>query len=423
MIISLVVVLILLIISGFFSGAETAVLTVSQAKINKLKNDGNKKAIILLKLREDKEKFIGAILLANNFVNIGASVIATDICLETFGDNSTSLFIVTSVMTVLILIVADVLPKTYAVRNAELMALTLAPIIAPMIKVMSPIVVTVKFIVNWMLKLLNRKQAPVNMSALEAIKSTIDLHHEEGEVVSDYKYMLSGVIDLEKIKVEKVMVHRNDFFSVNIDLQPIEIIKILVQSPYSRVPAWKDKPENIIGILHMKDLNKILLQKKSLDKITTDDLLKLAREPWFIPNTATLRAQMLAFRAQHYPFALVVNEYGELEGLITLEDIIEEVVGQIEDEYDIANQDINIAEDNSVIAAGNTSIRNINRELEWNIDDKNAATLGGLLFHLAQGIPDKDESFRIKNYVLKLVQKHKNKILKVQVFKVDETHE
>jgi len=173
----------------------------------------------------------------------------------------------------------------------------------------------------------------------------------------------------------------------------------------------------------MKDLNKILLQKKSLDKITTDDLLKLAREPWFIPNTATLRAQMLAFRAQHYPFALVVNEYGELEGLITLEDIIEEVVGQIEDEYDIANQDINIAEDNSVVAAGNTSIRNINRELEWNIDDKNAATLGGLLFHLAQGIPDKDESFRIKNYVLKLVQKHKNKILKVQVFKVDETHE
>lgn len=416
MLISTIAVLILLVISAFFSGAETAVLTVSQAKVNKLKNDGNKKAIALFKLREDKEGFIGSILLGNNFINIGASVIATEACIELFGDNTSALFVVTSLMTILILIISDVIPKTYAVRNAEFVALSLAPIVQKLTFVLSPIVVMVKFVVNFLLKLVDQKTESVDISALETIKSTIELHHQEGEVISDYKYMLGGIIDLESIKVEKVMVHRNEFLSVNIDLEPIEIIKVLIRSPYSRIPTWRDKPENIVGVLHMKDLNKVLLQKKDLDKITRHDIEKLARQPWFIPNTTTLKAQMLAFRTQHYPFAFVVNEYGELEGLVTLEDIIEEVVGQIEDEYDVSNRGIyKINRDGSVVATGNTSIRDINRELEWDIDDKEATTVGGLLFHLAQGIPEKGDEFTSKNYVISLLKKKKNRILKVKI--------
>lgn len=416
MLISTIVVLILLVISAFFSGAETAVLTVSQAKVNKLKNEGNKRAIALFKLREDKEGFIGSILLGNNFINIGASVIATEACIEAFGDNSTALFVTTSIMTILILIISDVIPKTYAVRHAEFVALGLTPVVTMLTVALSPMVKIVKFLVNALLKIFDRKTKSNDMSALETIKSTIEMHHQEGEVVSDYKYMLGGIIDLEKIKVEKIMVHRNEFLSVNINLEPIEIIKILVQCPYSRIPAWRDKPENIVGVLHMKDLNKVLLQKKDLEKITRHDIEKLARAPWFIPNTTTLKTQMLAFRTQHYPFAFVVDEYGELEGLVTLEDIIEEVVGQIEDEYDVSNKGIyKINSDHSVVATGNTSIRDINRELEWNIDDKEATTVGGLLFHLAQGIPDKGESFRSKNYLLTMLKKKKNKILKVKI--------
>ncbi len=420
MILSTVAVLILLVISAFFSGAETSILTASQARINKLKNDGNKKAESLLKLREDKEKLIGSILLSNNFVNIGASVIATEACIEIFGDNNTALFITTAMMTVLILIISDVLPKTYAVRHAEAVALSLTPFITFTTLILTPIVVTVKYIVNGLLKLVDNKTNAVNISALETIKSTIELHHQEGEVVSDYKYMLGGVIDLEKITVEEVMVHRNEFLSVNIDLAPLEIIKQIAKSPYSRVPIWKDKPENIIGVLHMKDLNKILLSKKSSDKITHRDIEKLAREPWFIPSTTNLKTQMLAFRTNHYPFAFVVNEYGELEGLVTLEDIIEEVVGQIEDEYDVVHKGIyKVNSDNSVVTTGNTPIRDVNRELEWNIDDKEATTVGGLIFHIAQRIPEKGESFKSANYVLKLLKKKKNKILKVKISRKD----
>jgi Mg2+/Co2+ transporter CorB len=418
MLLSVITVLILLVISALFSGAEISILTASQARINKLKNDGNKKAEVLLKLREDKEKLIGSVLLSNNFVNIGASVIATEACIDIFGDNSTALFIVTAIMTIAVLIISDVLPKTYAVRHSESMALSLTPFIAFTTLILTPIVVTVKYIVNTLLRLVDKKNPATTISALEAIKSTIELHHQEGEVVSDYKYMLGGVIDLEKITVEEVMVHRNEFISINIDLTPMEIIKQIVKSPYSRIPIWKDKPENIIGVLHMKDLNKLLLPKKSLDKITHLDIEKLAREPWFIPSTTNLKTQMLAFRTNHYPFAFVVNEYGELEGLVTLEDIIEEVVGQIEDEYDVIHKGIHkVNSDSSVITTGNTPIRDVNRELEWNIDDKEATTVGGLIFHLAQRIPEKGESFKSGNYTLKLLKKKKNKILKVKIAK------
>lgn len=417
MIISSALIVILLILSSFFSAAETSILNVSQAKINKLKNDGNKRAISLLKLREDKEKLIGCILLGSNFANVGASAVATGMCIDIFGDNNIALLIATTAMATIILVIAEVLPKTYAVRYSEIVALFIAPLMSLIALLFTPVVLVVKYVVNRVIELIDRNPTQIDVSALDSIKSTIELHHNDGEVISDYKYMLGGVIDLEKITVEEVMVHRNEFYSIDIGLNAQEVVKLIVQSPNSRIPLWKDSPDNIIGILHAKDINKFLIAKKNLSSITTNDIISLSREPWFIPNTTNLKAQIVAFKQRHYLFALVVNEYGELEGLVTLEDIIEEVIGQIEDEYDIIQKGIfKINTDGSVVVSGNTTIRDLNRELEWDIKDEHATTIGGLLFHIAQGVPELSQTFQHDKYSIKSIKKKKNKVLKVKIW-------
>lgn len=417
MLVSIILIIAMFILSAFFSAAETSILNVSQAKINKLKNDGNKKAISVLKLREDKEKLIGCILLGNNFATVGASAIGTGLCIDIFGDNSTALLIATTGIATLILIISEVLPKTYAVRYSEAVALVIAPLMSIIAFVFSPIVTLVKYIVDCLIQFVDHSPQTIDVNALESIKSTIEIHHEEGEVISDYKYMLGGVIDLEKISVEEVMIHRNEFYSIDVNLPVKEIIKLVTQSPNSRIPLWRDNPDNIIGVLHAKDMNKFLMSKNKFDDISTTDIIALAREPWFIPSTTNLKAQLVAFKQKHYLFALVVNEYGELEGLVTLEDLIEEVIGEIEDEFDIVQKGIfKVNADNSVIVSGNTSIRDLNRELEWDIKDDSATTVGGLLFHLAQDIPSQQDQFKYDKYWLKLVKKKKNKILKVKIW-------
>jgi Mg2+/Co2+ transporter CorB len=419
MVIDIIVITILLLVSGLFSASETAILNISRAKLHKLKNDGNQKATMLSKLREDKEGLIGTILLGNNFVNTAASSIATGVCISFFGSGNSALMIATLIMTVLILVLSEVMPKTYAVRNSETVALAVSPIISIIKKLLMPLVAIVRFVVNNFLKILAPSGKKIHISALESIKSTIDIHHQEGEVISDYKYMLSGVIELAEVIVKEVMVHRNECFSIDIELSPQEIIETAIQSPYSRIPLWQHEPDNVVAILHVKDISKIMLMKQSLSKITKSDIMSACRKPWFIPSTTTLNTQLLAFKARHLHFALAVNEYGELEGIVTLEDILEEVVGHIEDEHDISkNSELKIHQDGSVIAGGNVSIRDLNRAMQWELDDKNAHTIGGLLFHAAQGIPDIGQSFEVDNFQLKLIKKSKNKILKVKVQKI-----
>lgn len=412
-----------LIVSAFLSGAETSIISVSQAKIHKLKTDGDKRAITLTKLRENKEGFIGAILLCNTLTNSAASAITTDLCTDIFGDNGLTLLIATMIIATSILIFAEMLPKTYAVRHSDSMALRIAYICSIITFIFSPIVRTFSYVINKTLNLLQGgKGNGINISALDTIKSTIDIHHQEGEVMSEYKYMLGGVIDLETMDVEEIMVHRNELFSINLD-QPIKsILKLIGESPYSRIPLWRENPDNIIGVLHIKDMNKILLDKHNNGKISIQDIEKHARAPWFIPNTTNLKAQLLAFKEQHYHFALVVDEYGDLEGMVTLEDVIEEVVGQIEDEYDVLHRGVfKTNSDGSVLVSGNTSIRDVNRELEWDINHKEATTVGGLLFHIAQRVPELGEKFTTNGYTFKLIKKKRNKILKVKVSKNPET--
>lgn len=409
--------------SAFLSGSETAIISVSPANIHKLKKDGNKRAVTLSKLLKDKEGFIGAILLCNNLTNSAASAIATDLCIEVFGDGGMALFIATIVMAGSILIMSEMIPKTYAVRYSEKMSLRIAFPCYLITLVFSPIVKVINMLVDRVIRLFEGPNSNLHVNALDTIRSTIDIHHQEGEVVSEYKYMLGGVIDLETMNVEEVMIHRNEMFSINLDQPVRRILQMIAGSPYSRIPLWRGTQDNIVAVLHVKDMNKILLEKTAgHGKLTIKDIEKHTRAPWFIPNTTNLKTQLVAFKEQHYHIALVVDEYGEMLGMITLEDIIEEVVGQIEDEYDISQKGVfKTNNDGSVVVSGNTPIRDINRELEWAIDQKEATTIGGLLFHIAQRVPEIGEKFAIDGHVLKLIKKNGNKILKVKISKVEKS--
>lgn len=422
MITSIILIVILLLCSAFFSGSETSVMSASRSKIHKLKTDGNKNAEYLSQLRgKDKERFLGSILLGNNFVNILASAIATSLCIDLFGDSGEALAIATGVMTALILIYCEVLPKTLAVRNAENVALKVAKACFYLTRVLYPLTFIVKFFVDKSIRILRiENKASNSISGLEVIKGAIDLHHEEGEVFTEDKFMLGGLIDLESVTVEEIMIYRNDICGIDIDDNPEDLVLSMMRGRHSRIPVWEKNQDNIIGILYLRDLLQVLKEKK-LNKIEKTDLRSILREPWFIPSTTNLKTQLRAFRERHRHFALVVDEYGELLGLVTLEDIVEEIVGQIDDEYDFAaNNDIKKIDSRTLKVSGDVTIRDINREMEWGISDEDATTIGGLILHIAREVPSRGQEFTHRNYVFKVLKKKRNTLLKIKITKVNE---
>lgn len=420
MLTSLLIVFVCILLGAIFSASESAILSVSQAKIYKLKCEGNANAAIVQKLYKDKENVLGAILFGNNLSTIASSALAADLSIELFGDGGWPLIVSTIIMTLITVLYCELLPKTYAVKNAESLSLLIARPLLVFTSVCSPMIRVAKKILYYSAKIIPAKNSAdqIQISALDTIKSTIDIHYQEGEVITDYKKMLGGVIDLEEIIVEEVMVHRNNIYSLNVDMSVVDILKGVTESKFSRIPVWQNEEDNIIGFLHVKDISKLCVRVQDIEKITHLDLHNLVRAPWFIPNMTNLRNQMMLFRQRHEHFAFVVNEYGELEGLLTLEDIMEEIVGDIEDEHDSSSiVHIEKESNNSVIVTAEVTIRDLNREMEWDIDDDEANTIGGLLFHLAMGVPKKNSEFTSGNYTLKLLHKKQNTLLKIKVIK------
>ncbi len=410
-----ILVIILLALSAFFSASEIGILSASRSKIHKLKLDGNKRAITLSKLREDRERMIGAMMLLNTFVNTACATIASGLSIDYFGDSGQALAISTLIMTILIMIYGEILPKTYAVRNAEKLSLVVAPFFMFISKIFSPITTTIQILVNATLRVLTSPtKKEEKMSGLEIMRGALEYHHEEGLVISEDRYMIGGIIDLEKITVNEIMIHRNDMESIDIDEEPDDIISQVISTTHSRIPLWKDEPDNIVGVIHVKDVVRLLRVKKN--NVSRKDIEKIIRKPWFIANITTLKKQLNAFREQQSHFALVVDEYGELLGLITLEDILEEVVGHIEDEYDQGiKSSIKKNPDGSISVDGDVSIRDLNRQMHWNISDEEASTVGGLVFHIAQKVPSIGESFKIPGFKIKILKRQHNKIVKVKI--------
>ena len=408
-----VTIFLLLLISAFFSSAETGMTATSRARLTELERRGSWRAGLVLKLTKTRERLIGAILLGNNVANITASAVATAILIKTFGDSGA--VIASAVMTVLVLIFGEVMPKTYAIAYPDRVALAVAPIMRVLVAVFGPVVIAVEYLVKNILRLFGANMSNVNdvLSAHDELRGTIDLHHKEGAFITNDRNMLGGILDLQDLEILDAMIHRTKMVTIDAADTPEKIVKQVLKSGHTRFPVWKDKQDNIVGILHAKNLF-AALQENDGDsaKVKIEDVMN---PPWFVPDTRPLADQLKAFLRRKTHFAIVVDEYGEVQGLITLEDIIEEIIGDIKDEHDFVTSGIKPQPDGSYVVEGTVPLRDLNRALNWNLPDEEATTIAGLVIHDARMIPDVGQVFNFHGFRLEVLKKRKHQVTSLKL--------
>jgi Mg2+/Co2+ transporter CorB len=418
-------ILLLLVLSGLFSGSETALTAASRGKLRARAEKGDTGAERALAITEDNERLIGSVLLGNNLVNILATSLATALFTRLFGDSGVAL--ATLVMTLLVLIFAEVLPKTYAITNAEVAASRVAPIITVVIRLFSPIVSAVRTFVRLVLRLFGVRTDPDGhiLAVREEIAGALYLGHSEGVVEKEDRDRILGALDLGERAVEEIMRHRSQIEMIDAALDPVAILDQCLQSPHTRLPVYDEgDPDNIIGVVHAKDLlramHKLAVgEDGSAGAWRNFDIRSVVMKPYFVPETTTLDDQMRQFLRMRTHFALVVDEYGSLQGLITLEDILEEIVGEITDEFDTdAEHPIRRSEDNQFLVDGAMTIRDLNRATDWNLPDDAANTIAGLVIHEAQMIPKVNQVFIFHGFRFEVMARKDNRITRLKISKL-----
>jgi Mg2+/Co2+ transporter CorB len=406
-------ILVCLLLSFFFAGSETALTASSRAAMLRLAQDGNRQAGIVNQLLAARERLIGALLLGNNAVNILASSLATSVFLVWFGD--VGVLYATAVMTVLVVVFAEVLPKTVAFNAPDRIALMVARPMDWVVRLLSPILRAIEWLVSKILHIvgIDADAEQALLPAHEELRGTVDLMHREGSVEKLDRDMMGGLLDLRELTVSSVMVHRTEMTTVNADDPPEQIVNAVLKAGFTRIPLWRGKPENIVGILHAKDLLRAL--KANEGDFSKIDVMSIALPPWFVPDIRPLSEQLKAFRRRKTHFALVVDEYGEVEGLVTLEDILEEIVGDISDEHDTPMPGVRPQPDGSVNVDGSVPIRDLNRAMDWNLPDAEATTIAGLVIHEARSIPDAGQSFTFHGFRFSVMRKDRNRITALRI--------
>ena len=401
---------ILILISAFFSSAETAITAASEARIRQLSIKGNRKAKNVENLRKDKEKLISTILIGNNTVNVLASALATSAAIALTGDKGVAL--ATILMTFILVLFAEVLPKSYAFNHADKLSLKIAYPLKFIVFLLSPISWALrKLVVN----LLGKKHQNSN-NREEELRGLIELHSEQtDEDGKETGAMLSSVLDLGEITIEEIMTHRASVTVINSDDSPEEILDFILSSPHTRHPVFSGKPENIIGVLHVKDLLRSIKANHE-NKKQNLNVSDIATEPYFVPEKTLLFSQLQAFRTRREHFAIVINEYGDLRGIVTLEDILEEIVGDIDDEHDIGLPGCRPQADGSYLVNGNVTIRDLNRTLDWKLPDEKASTIAGLIIYESRNIPDIGQEFKFHEKRFRIHNRSGNKITSLRIW-------
>ena len=403
----------LLTMSAFFSGSETALTAASRARMHALEKDGKVGAKRVNRLISDQEGLIGSILLGNNLVNILATSLATSYLLRTVGESGVA--VATAAMTILVLVFAEVLPKTYAINNADKFAMSVSGPIGVVVRLFKPVVMAVQVVVRGTLSMFGVKAEADPLAVIDEIRGAIDLHAEEGAVETEDKHRLGGVLDLRELTVADIMIHRKSITMIDADLPPEEIIQQALDSPHTRHPLFRGDKEEVIGILHAKDLLRAIAEASGdFAALNIDDV---AREAVFTPETKGLQLQLDSFLKTQTHFTLVVDEYGAIMGLVTLEDILEEIVGDIQDEHDIAIPGVRPQPDGSVFVDGWAPIRDLNRAMNWDLPDDEAVTVAGLVIHETQTIPEPGRRFAFHGYVFDILRKNRNQITGLRVRK------
>ena len=420
MIISTIAVLIFLLLSAFFSGSETALTGASEAFMHdKDKKEHNSRAKIINKLFKQRDKLIITTLLGSNLFNTLATSLATSVLIGLFGYEGVAY--ATIVMTFLVLVYTDMLPKSYSVKHANKVALAVAPMVKFWVYFFSPITYLLQKIVHLTFKIFKLPFNDTNNdeSTISEIRGAIYMYN--GEQKKEEKEMLKSILDLRDIVVYDVMNHRRNLFSLDIDLPVEKIIQKVKNCPFSRIPLYQGRPENIVGIIRVKSLFKAAIEKKG--KYDEINIREIMTKPWFIPDNTSLMQQLQLFRSRREHFAIVVDEYGDLQGIVTLEDILEEIVGDINDESDISNLDvmgIRKITDNTYIVDGQVPLRDINRKFNWNINDENAVTIAGYLLDMTRTIPEEGQRFVFDGFQFEIIKRNKNQISSVKISKLQE---
>ncbi|MBN2740899.1 MAG: HlyC/CorC family transporter [Rhodobacteraceae bacterium] len=414
-------IVLLLAFSAFFSGSETALTAASRAKLKSQADRGEKGAQTALDVTEDSERLIGAILLGNNVVNILSASLATALLTKTFGQSGVAL--ATVVMTLLVLIFSEVLPKTYAITLPEKVAAKVAAPIKVFTRILAPIVAVVRVIVRGILYAFGmRTDKNQHMFSLqEEIAGALAIGQSEGQVDKEDRDRLLGALDLGNRTVEEIMLHRSQIEMLDIGSDPDAILSAVLSSPHTRLPLYRGERENVVGIIHSKDLLRAVEKvvrggDGNLESVADLDIAKVMMKPYFIPETTPLDEQMQEFLKRRTHFALVVDEYGDLRGLLTLEDILEEIVGEITDEFDPkADRRLKPTETGDYIVEGAMTIRDFNRETDWSLPDDEANTLAGLVIHEAQTIPTEGQVFAFHGFRFEVTARKDNRLTQLKI--------
>ena len=417
--ITLGVIALLIVLSGFFSGSETALTASSKARLSQLARKGSTRAATVVNLKEKSDSLIGAILIGNNIANILASALATSAMIALVGENGVA--IATVVMTVLVVIFAEVLPKTYAINNPDKMALVVGPLIRGLVWILTPFTWATRVVVGATLKLFGVSVAAGlgHDEREEELRGLIEMHADGGQEVEHERAMLRSILDLADVEVEEIMTHRGSVRMIDADAPIDELLAQVLESPFTRLPLYREEQDNIVGVLHVKALLRAI---RAAQGITPEsfDVMSIAAEPWFIPDTTTLLDQLQAFRERREHFAVVVDEYGSFMGVVTLEDILEEIVGDILDEHDVAVSGVRPQPDGSYVVEGSVTIRDLNREFEWNLPDEEASTIAGLVLYEARKIPEVGQEFSFHGFRFRILRRHRNQMTLLRMTPITE---
>lgn len=403
----------LLSLSGVFSASETAFLSSSKARLYTQARQGDQRALSVLKLIDQIERLVGTILICNNLVNILATSLTTAFLTSLFGD--AGVLYATMIMTFLIVLYAEVMPKLLAIKKSDEVSRFVTPLMTILVRLISPLTITIEWAAKGCLTLFGLRIDPDThlTKSVEELRGAIDLHHDDNEKEIENRAMLHSILDLSEVDIGEIMIHRKEVMMLDANEPPSKILTQVIQSPYTRYPVWRDDPENIVGILNVKDFLRTLQEQGGdIDKM---NLLECLTKPWFVPEMATLKEQLQAFQSRKEHFALVVDEYGSYLGIVTLEDIVEEIVGEIIDEHDDSLPGVWRTKGGHTFVSGRTTLRDLNRRFDWSLPDEDASTLAGLLIHESQTIPKVGQVFKINNFRIKVIrrQRHYLTLLKV----------
>ncbi|EIJ0982390.1 TPA: DUF21 domain-containing protein [Vibrio vulnificus] len=402
----------LIVISGYFSGSETGMMSLNRYRLKHLANSGHKGAKRVEKLLSRPDRLIGLILIGNNLVNILASAIATIVGMRLYGDLGVA--IATGVLTLVVLVFAEVTPKTVAALYPERVSYASSILLVVLMKLLSPLVMLVNFITNGFIRLLGLKaqhNGEDNLSS-EELRTVVN---EAGSLIPQrHQDMLVSILDLEHVTVNDIMVPRNEITGIDINDDWKSIVRQLAHSPHGRIVLYRDKVDEAVGMLRLREAYRLMLEKNEFNKET---LLRAADEVYFIPESTPLNVQLLKFQRNKQRIGLIVDEYGDIIGLVTLEDILEEIVGEFTTSIAPSfSDDITPQSDGSFLIEGSTNIRDINKGLKWKLPTDGPRTLNGLILEHLEHIPENHLSIKIEGHAMEIVQLEGNRIKSVKVF-------